>query len=157
MPNIITLDNNSPSIQHLCKVDERLAKVINMVGPITYSPYESEAYAFLLHEIIEQMLSTKAAKKIYGRLEEKCNYQITPETINDLSAQDLRDIGTSSSKAGYIRNVTTAVIHGDLDLSSLSALSDEAVISKLTKFSGIGMWTAKMYLIFVLNRSDILP
>ena len=71
MSEIITLDMNTPSVQYLCKRDKRLAKVISMVGAITYTPHE-DGYAFLVSEIIEQMLSTKAADKIYSRLEDLC-------------------------------------------------------------------------------------
>ena len=68
MPNVVTLDMNTPSVQYLCMKDKRLAKVINMVGSITYAPHIGNTYSFLIHEIIEQMLSVKAGQKIYGRL-----------------------------------------------------------------------------------------
>lgn len=63
MPDIITLDMDTPSIQYLCKKDKRLAKVIRMVGPISYVPHEEDPYGFLVHEIIEQMLSVKASQR----------------------------------------------------------------------------------------------
>lgn len=63
IPEIITLDMNTPSVQYLCKKDKQLAKVIEMVGPITYAPHTEDTYAFLVHEIIEQMLSVKAGQK----------------------------------------------------------------------------------------------
>ena len=65
MSEVITLDINSPPVQHLCKKDKRIAKVIDMIGPITYTTHEDEPYAFLIHEIIEQMLSAKAGNKIF--------------------------------------------------------------------------------------------
>lgn len=71
MRNIITLNQDSKSIQYLCKKDKRLAKVVSAIGPITYQ-VRSKYYRFLIHEIIEQMLSVKAGTKIYGRLEELC-------------------------------------------------------------------------------------
>ena len=57
MPNVVTLDMNTPSVQYLCSKDKRLAKVNSMVGPICYVPHEEDTYAFLIHEIIEQMFS----------------------------------------------------------------------------------------------------
>ena len=51
MSEIITLDTNTTSVQYLCERDKRLAKVISMVGPITYSPHENDPYRFLIHEI----------------------------------------------------------------------------------------------------------
>lgn len=95
MDKRVELTEDSSPIQYLCKKDKRLAKVISMVGPITYTIHE-DGYAFLIHEIIEQMLSIKAGAKIYGRLVELCHGQITPETINSLSDEDIKSIGTSS-------------------------------------------------------------
>lgn len=157
MPNVVTLDMNTPSVQYLCSKDKRLAKVISMVGSISYVPHEEDTYAFLIHEIIEQMLSVKAGQKIYGRLEDLCDGKVTPERIAALNDDEIRGTGTSSSKVRCIRSVTEAVLCGDLDFDKMDTLSDEEVICALTKLHGIGNWTAKMFLIFVLNRPDVLP
>lgn len=156
MPNMITLDHDTKSIQYLCKKDKRLAKVISTIGPITYQPH-SDSYSFLIHEIIEQMLSVKAGAKIYGRLEELCGGKICVPAIKQLSDEQIRGIGTASSKVKYIRGLTDAVESGYLDFKKLETMNDDEVISKLTSLHGIGTWTAKMYLIFALNRQDILP
>lgn len=55
MSEIITLDENCRSIHFLCERDKRFAKLFSMVGEITYTTH-GDGYAFLLHEIIEQML-----------------------------------------------------------------------------------------------------
>ena len=68
----ITLDKDSAQILYLCKKDKRLAKVIQIIGTITYSVTDKDPYVFLVHEIIEQMLSIKAGTKIFGRLYELC-------------------------------------------------------------------------------------
>lgn len=156
MNNTITLTDSSPSIQHLCKRDKRLAKIIGMIGDISYKPYD-DPFKFLVHEIIEQMLSVKAGKKIYSRLEEMCNGAITPETINNFSANEIQAIGTSSAKAQYIKDLANSVVHKDLVFEILNSLPDKEIIKELTKLRGIGEWTAHMYLIFVLDRQDILP
>ena len=158
MPDIIIFDMNSPEIQYLCKKDKRLAKVISLVGSVEYSPRKVEdGYSFLVHEIIEQMLSIKAGRKIYDRLKELCNNKISPDKISLLSIEDIRSTGTSAAKAKYIQNVTKAVLSGNLDFSELEQLSDAEVMKKLTSIQGIGNWTAKMYLLFVLNRPNVLP
>lgn len=157
MPNAVTLDMDHPAVQYLCKKDKRLAKVISMVGPITYIPHDEDTYAFLIHEIIEQMLSVKAGRKIYGRLEELCDGEITPERITALSDDQIRSIGTSASKVKCIRGVTEAVLCGDLNFEDMHKLSDDEVMQRLTKIHGIGNWTAKMFLMFVLERPDVLP
>ena len=156
MQDSITLDMNTSSVQYLCKKDKRLAKVVSMVGTITYVPYTDD-YPFLMHEIIEQMLSIKAGQKIYARLEKLCNGNITPDIVADLSDEEIRSIGTSRSKVSYIRNITNAIVSSEMNLTDLAEQTDADVTSALTKFHGIGNWTAKMYLIFVLNRLDVLP
>lgn len=157
MPNIVRLDMDTPSVQYLCRKCKRLAKVIEMVGPIQYMPHDEGAYAFLVHEIIEQMLSVKAGQKIYGRLEELCGEEISSARISALTDEQIRSTGTSNAKVEYIRNITNAVTNGTLDFSAMRQFSDEEVIASLTKIRGIGKWTAKMYLMFVLDRQDVLP
>lgn len=157
MPNVVTLDMNTPSVQYLCKKDKCLAKVMNMDGSITYVPYCDVPYAFLIHEIIEQVLSVKVGQIIYGRLETLCNGRITLETIKVLSDEEIRSIGTANSKVNFISSVTNAVLSGELDFSQLNSLSDSETMSKLMSIRGIGIWTAKMYLMFVMNRPNILP
>lgn len=153
---IITLDANTPSVQYLCKKDKRLAKVINMVGSITYQPHE-DPYQFLINTIIGQMLSNKVADIMSARLDILCNGCITADVINQLSDEQLKSIGISNSKVSYIRILTSTIESGDLDFTILNKMTDAEIIKKLTSIRGIGKWSAKMYLIFVLNRQDILP
>ena len=157
MSEIITLDINSPPVQYLCKKDKRLAKVISMVGPITYTTRADEPYAFLIHEVIEQMLSAKAGARIYERLVALCDGCVTPSAIMILSDEELKSTGTSINKVRCIRSLTDSVTSGFLDLDKLQLLTDDEVIEELTRIKGIGQWTAKMFLIFVLNRDDVLP
>lgn len=154
--SVITLNTDTPSVQFLCKKDKRLAKVINMVGSITYQLQE-DSYQFLVNTIIGQMLSNKVADIMSARLETMSNGRITVDVINQLSDEQLRSIGISNSKVSYIRILTTTIESGEIDFKSLNELSDDDIIKKLTTIRGIGKWSAKMYLIFVLNRQDVLP
>lgn len=157
MGEIITLDSNSPEIQYLCKKDKRLAKVISMIGPITYETHDEDPYKFLVHEIIEQMLSIKAGNIIFSRLVDLCDGEVTPSQVNKLTDEQIKSIGTANSKVAYIRSITDAVLNGELDFGSFKKMNASDVFKYLTSFKGIGKWTANMYLIFVLNRMDILP
>lgn len=157
MEMTITLDRGSPEIEYLCKKDKRLAKIISMVGPLTYCVHTDDPYTFLIHKIIEQMLSIKAGNLIYSRLLDLCNGSITPKNINALSDEQIKSIGTATSKVTYIRSITNEVLNGSLDFKMLQSMDDSTVFAKLTSIKGIGKWTANMYLIFVLNRMDILP
>ena len=157
MPKIVTLDMNAPSVQYLCRRDKRLAKVISMVGPISYYNHSDAPYPFLIHEVIEQMLSVKSAEKIYNRLVELCGGAVCVEAITNLTDSDIKGIGTANSKVLYIRSITEAVLDGTLDFKELTNMSEQDAFNKLCSIKGIGSWTAKMYLLFVLDLPDILP
>ena len=157
MTPIVTLTpNESTALIYLAKKGKRLARLFTMVGPITYQPHD-DSYAFLVHEIIEQMLSIKAGAKIYGRLEELCGGMVTIDVVNNLTDEQIKSIGTSTPKVSYIRSLTNGIESRQLDFDLLPTLSDNGVMKKLTAIRGIGNWSAKMYLIFALNRPDILP
>lgn len=156
MPKKNVLNSESESILYLSRKDKRLAKLFEIIGEISYS-FHDDGYVFLVHEIVEQMLSIKAAAKIFSRLEERCGNDISIEVLDKLSDEEIRSVGMSSGKVSYIRALNDAIRSGQLELNALSDMSDKEVISHLTKIKGIGNWTAKMYLIFVLDRSDVLP
>ena len=153
---LITLTLGSPSIQCLCKKDKRLAKVIATVGPISYEP-RMNSYVSLVHSIIEQMLSIAVGDRIFRRLESLCEGSVSPRTVSALTDEQIRGTGMSMPKVGYIRSLTEAVATGKLDFNELPSLSDDEVMKRLTAIKGIGPWTAKMYLIFMLDRQDVLP
>lgn len=121
----IYLDNNCKQILHLCKIDKRLAKVIKMVGPITYSVSNKNPYVFLVHEIIEQMLFIKTGAKIFGRLDDLCEGVITTDKVGKLMDEQIKCIGSSNSKVTSIRNLTNKIISGELNLYELNKCSDE--------------------------------
>lgn len=156
MSKAIILDSNTESIKYLCQKDKRLAKLISMVGSITYKPYE-DSYRFLVETILGQMLSNKAADIIAKRLHQLCQGDISPDVINSLSDDELKSIGTSKFKVQYIRHLTKAIENGKILFSDFPNMKDKEIIEKLTSIHGIGVWSAKMYLIFVLNRQDVLP
>ena len=153
----IILSTDSPEVRYLCMRDKRLAKLITMVGDIKITPHSDNTYSFLVHEIIEQMLSVKAGKQIFSRLEQLCGGNVTPEKVTMLTDEQIRSTGTSNAKVEYIRNLTMAFSDGLIDEQRFSCMSDDEIIKEMISMRGIGKWTAKMYLMFVLNRPDILP
>lgn len=153
---VFTLNHNSESVQHLIACDNLLAQVIDKIGTITYT-LADDPYVFLVEHIVGQMLSNKVAGIICNRLYEICGGTISPETIAGLSNEELMSVGVSRPKAQYIRRLTEVVNNHEFDFKELQELSDEEVIDRLTTLRGIGKWTSKMYLIFLLNREDVLP
>lgn len=153
---VYVLNKNSESVKYLIKKDKRFEKVVDLVGKITYMTY-SDPYIFLLDTIIGQMLSNKVADILTERVHQLCNDSVTPDAIALISDEKLREVGISYSKISFIRNLTNAINSKELSFENLNNLSDEEVIKIITKVKGIGPWSAKMFLIFVMNRSDVLP
>ena len=84
MDKRIVLDSKSESVIFLCRKDKRLAKLIKLIGSVTYTPHD-DPYKFLVHEIVEQMLSVKAGAKIFERVVNLCSGEITIQAIDDLT------------------------------------------------------------------------
>ena len=103
------------------------------------------------------MLSNKVADIIFDRLQELCHGEVSPDTISSLSDEQILTIGTSRPKVKSIRALTNATKNGTLDFSMFPKMSDNEVMQELTAIRGIGNWSAKMYLIFALDRQDVLP
>ena len=100
---------DSPSVQHLCNADKQLAAVIFAIGEIEYQIH-NDGYSFLIHEIIEQMLSIKISSRIYNRLIDKCEGSITPERISQLTMEEITSIGVSKRKAKAISELTKKLL-----------------------------------------------
>jgi DNA-3-methyladenine glycosylase II len=82
----------------------------------------------------------------------------TPEQILSSSEIDLRaEVGLSRMKIAYLKDLAAHIADGRLKLNSLPSMTDEEVISQLTRVKGIGRWTSEMFLIFCLGREDVLP
>lgn len=111
----------------------------------------------LLESIVSQQLSIKAANTIFRRFLALFPEKVLPEPVEILKIDDeiLRSCGLSRQKASYLKSLSTEIISENLDLRNLNNLSDEEVITSLTKVKGIGRWTAEMFLIFTLGRPDI--
>jgi DNA-3-methyladenine glycosylase II len=141
---------------HLKNSDEVLASIITRVGPCRIT-YREPTFEALARSIVFQQLSTKAARTIYGRLEEAAGGKITPEAVRNLSLDEMRRAGLSKQKVGYIRDLAEHALSGALDFERLQKMTDEEIIETLTDIKGIGVWTAHMFLIFALRRNNVLP
>ena len=126
------------------------------MGPLTYQLH-SDPYAFMVNTIMGQMLSNKVAGVLQERLLNVCDGNVTPAYINSLGYEKIHDIGISKQKATYIMRLTNEILSGSFDFSIIESLDDSTAVAELTQLPGIWNWSAKMYLIFVLNRMNILP
>lgn len=142
--------------------DPTMASLVETIGPLSVEERRrgrpDDAYGALVRSIVGQQLSTVAARTIYGRLTALFDHR--PPTPAELLAADeetLRSCGLSRPKIAYLRDLARHVLEGALDFPRLRELPDDDVASRLVAVKGIGQWTADMFLIFHLDRADVLP
>jgi DNA-3-methyladenine glycosylase II len=144
----------------LMRRDPRLGAVIKRVGRCTLPDGRArDPFGGLVRVIMSQQLSGKAADTIFGRVEVLAGGRagLTPATIRALDAAALRAAGVSRPKISYLYDLADHVADGRLDLHALDGHPDEEVIARMTAVKGLGRWSAEMFLMFRLNRPDILP
>jgi DNA-3-methyladenine glycosylase II len=155
----------SAASKQLAASDPTMAALIERLGKIDLATRlrrrseerPADAYGALLRAIVGQQLSTKAARTIYGRILELFDGSTpAPEQLLEAEEADLRAAGLSGRKVEYIRDLASHVIEGELELERLPQLSDEEVIEEIVAVRGLGVWTAEMFLMFHLERPDVL-
>ena len=111
----------------------------------------------LIDSIISQQLSIKAGNTIFNRFKSMFDSDLFPNPYEIVNTPDekIRTAGISFPKIKYLKGLSEAIIKKELDLAVLERLSDEEVIQNLTKVKGVGRWTAEMFLISSLKRSDV--
>jgi DNA-3-methyladenine glycosylase II len=149
----------------LAAADPTMGALIERVGRIDIATRlrrrseerPDDAYGALLRAIVGQQLSTKAARTIYLRVLDLFDGRTpAPEQLLDASVEDLRGAGLSGRKVEYIRDLASHVLSGELELDRLEQLSDEEAIEEIVAVRGLGQWTAEMFLLFHLERPDVL-
>jgi DNA-3-methyladenine glycosylase II len=149
-------------IEHLRASDPVLARIIDEVGKLPSvragRPEPGDHYGALVRSIVGQQLSVLAARAIYARLTERFGGRPpTPQEILDDEPEELRAAaGLSRAKVGFLRSLAEHVLGGELELERLDSLDDDDVIAELVAVKGLGEWTSHMFLMFHLNRPDVL-
>ncbi len=146
----------SQEVSYLARKDSVLAALIQTVGPLEYETY-TDYFSFIIFTIISQMLSNKIGDVLFERLAQMCKGKIDAESLNNLSENELTKTGISKRKARAIKAISEKTIEDASFLKNMENMDNQSIINSLTRFQGIGKWTAKMFLIFCLNRLDVLP
>jgi DNA-3-methyladenine glycosylase II len=147
---------------HLRRADPVLGALIDAVGADALGDARAgrpdDHYGALVRAIVGQQLSTKAARTIYGRLCDRFGgHTPTPAEILADDPEQLRTVGLSRAKASYLLSLAEHVVSGELELERFDAMPDAEVEAELIAVKGLGVWTAHMYLMFHLQRPDVLP
>lgn len=146
------------AISHLKTADAVMGRIIASVGPYKIV-YREPDFTTLARSIVYQQVSGAAAATMLARLTAAAGRggQLSPRKILALGEAGLRPCGISRQKAGYLLDLSERARTKAIDFAGLTALSDEEVIAQLTAVKGIGVWTAQMFLMFALQRHDVLP
>ena len=149
-------EQNLPEIcRKLAKTDADLAYIFKTYG--TPPLWKREAsFATLVHIILEQQVSLASALSAFNKLKEKLG-AITPEGVLSLTDEELKAAYFSRQKIVYARELSKAVLDGNLNLGRLENLSDAEAKHELKKIKGIGDWTSDIYLLMALLRPDVMP
>lgn len=142
---------------HLTANDPVLAPIIGQHGLATFEPH-TNYYSALVSSIVGQQLSVKAAAVIRQRFIDLFDGAFpTPEQILSVNADQLRAIGFSYSKAGYVHDLAQHIIDDKVIFDRIPNQSNDEIITELTAVKGIGVWTVHMFLMFCVGRLDVLP
>jgi DNA-3-methyladenine glycosylase II len=133
-----------------------MAALVDRFGPLRVEPAE-DGFRRLLVTVVNQSVSSAAAAAVRERLFDLFDDDVTPEAVLATDPATLAAAGLGERKAEYVRAVATAWRDGDVAREMLADLDDEAVHERITAVRGLGDWSARMYLLFVLGRDDVFP
>ena len=149
-------------VAHLRQSDPVLRGLIDTIGPDNLGDRRRgrprDDYAVLVRTITGQQVSTRAAAAIYGRLTDR--YGGRAPTPDEVLAEDPEELpaaaGLSRAKVTYLRSLAEHIRGGSLQLDRLNRLPDDQAIAELVAVKGIGEWSAHIFLMFQLERPDVL-
>jgi DNA-3-methyladenine glycosylase II len=155
IPPPLTEETLALAVAELAGLDRDLAGIVERFGPppLWHRP---AGFATLVHIVLEQQVSLASAKAAFIRLQFAVD-PLTPDGFRALGDQQLLAIGFSRQKARYVRNLAQQVSSGELDLEGMADLPDHEVQRALVALTGIGPWSASIYLMEALLRPDVWP
>jgi len=143
------------TIDFLVTKDRILKDIIDKYGhPIIQK--RDEGFASMCHIILEQQVSIESAKACYVKIQNGL-IEITPETIQNASDQELRECGVSRQKISYLKGLALKVHSNQIDFRTFSSKSEEEIRSELITIKGVGTWSIEVYLMSCLQSPDVVP
>lgn len=143
------------AIFELANLDKDLAEALDLVG-MPGSRIRDPGIETLVSIVVSQQISTDAAAAIMSRLRTLLP-GMTAQALLSCKDEDLRKAGLSARKVEYCQSLATAVGNGTLPLQALAQMNDEDAIKAISALRGFGRWSAEIYLMFSLGRTDIFP
>ena len=156
----IVLNNRTivDGINQLSSIDPILKRLFSGFD-IPKLKIETNYFWSLCRSIIYQQISGKAAKTISDRFLAlfRSGTNIQPREVLDIDINSLYSVGLSRQKASYMKNIAEAFVNKLINNENFIMMNDEEILKQLTIINGVGRWTAEMFLIFTLRRSDVFP
>ena len=148
--------NIKPALEILSK-DLKMKKLIKDYGLPNFE-LKNNYFQSLMHSIVFQQLSGKAANTIHQRLIGLLpNNKITPKKVLALTNKNMKQVGLSSQKINYIKNLADYFDTNLFNTNKVEKMSNKQISEELIQIKGIGQWTVDMFLMFTLNRLDVMP
>ncbi|HEX7748919.1 MAG TPA: DNA-3-methyladenine glycosylase [Bordetella sp.] len=144
------------AVAHLVKRDRILKKIIPQ-HPEVWLTSRGTPFITLARAIVGQQISTKAADAVWNKFTAVVGKRPSPASVLKTDVQGLRAAGLSQRKAEYVQDLATHFSERRVHPEKWASMPDEDVVDELVAIRGIGRWTAEMFLIFNLQRPDVLP
>ena len=141
--------------QELATCDQVMLQLIQQFEGATLTS-RGCAFTTLARSIVGQQISVKAAESVWQKVN-RAIPDIEPCTVAAKEPDLLRACGLSARKITYLQDLSRHFMEGNLNETSWNSMDDETIITQLSQVKGIGRWTAEMFLIFHLQRPDVLP
>jgi len=151
----LTEETLALAVRELSARDPDLGGIVERFGPPPLWD-RSPGFPTLVHIVLEQQVSLASAQAAFDRLRAAVDV-LTPSRFLELNDEQLLAIGFSRQKARYVRNLARSVESGALDLEGLTGFTDEDARGALIALTGVGPWTASIYLLMALRRQNVWP
>lgn len=155
MRRIENPDDIAEGLAALGRADARLLPVIEAAGPVPLRRREP-GFEGLARIIVAQQISVAAATAIWNRFAVAVD-PLTPERFLAVAPEDLRAAGLSAPKVRTLAAISAAVAGGEVDLEAVAGLPPEEAHRVMTRISGVGPWTADIFLLFCAGHPDVWP
>ncbi len=154
-PTMVTRRCLSNAVASLCAMDPDLDGIVARFGnPPLWARYPG--FATLVRIILEQQVSLASAGKAYARLQATAG-RVTPRRVLELGVAGMRNAGLTRQKSAYCRNFARHITDGKLNLREMAGQDESAIREALLGVSGIGPWTADIFMLMALRRPDVWP
>lgn len=155
LPDLTTPAYWAEACKHLVKKDRVMKRLIPQFGDAALQT-RRDAFTTLARSIVGQQSSVKAAQAVWERFA-ALSRTLSPAHVLKLKVDDMRAAGLSARKIDYLVDLALHFDNGKLHVKDWESMDDEAIIAELVDIRGIGRWTAEMFLIFYLQRPNVLP